>query len=82
VSAPVFDLAAVTETTDIVIDGHVLWVRPGRTESGRYWQLLTGADLRVGMVVERDGALEAAFELAGPVDVVRRIVAGLCGGAA
>lgn len=89
-SAPVVDLAEVTETTDLVVEGHTLWVRPGWTEDGRYWQLLTPNDVRLAMVVERRGVLVPVFEeqraVAGPsvsvTDVLRPIVTRLCGGAA
>lgn len=50
------DLAEVTKVADITVEGHPLWVRPGATEDGRYWQFLTPTDVRVGMVVERDGS--------------------------
>lgn len=76
-TAPVFDLAKVTKVTDIVVDGHTLWVRCGETESGRYWQFLTSSDMRVGMVVERDGALVPVFEPA-VMGAIRLIVTGLC----
>jgi len=72
-----FDLSEVTETTDVVIDGHTLWVRPGATANGRYWQLLTPSDVRVGMVIERGGALVAVFE-SPAMDVVRQLVIDLC----
>lgn len=73
-----FDLAEVTQTTDVVIDGHLLWVRPGSTtDGGRFWQFLTKSDVRVGMVVELDGALVASFEPKVP-EAERLIVTGLC----
>jgi hypothetical protein len=87
----VFDLAEITETTEVVIDGHTLWVRPGSTAGGRYWQLLTTSDVPVGMVVERcsrcDGAAVSQFEalvsvsggpLASATDAARLVLAELC----
>lgn len=78
-------LAEVTTTTDITVDGHTLWVRPGITKCGRYWQFLTSRDVRVAIVVEKDGALVAVFEPVAP-NAERLIVTGLCacglGGAA
>lgn len=76
-SATAVDLAEVTKTTDIVVDGHTLWVRPGFAGGGRFWQLLTPADVRVGMVVERDGAFVAVFEPT-VTGAIRLIVTGLC----
>jgi hypothetical protein len=49
---PYFDLSKVTDPTEVRIDGHDLIVRPGSTEGGRYWQLLTTDGVRVGMVAE------------------------------
>jgi hypothetical protein len=77
------DLAEVTTTADVKIDGHSLWVRPGRTAAGRFWQLLSVSDVPLGMVVERISADGVLFEAlvpsaAGPsvssVDAVRLIV--------
>jgi hypothetical protein len=60
VSAPLVDLSSVTEVADIVLDGEPLWVSPGLSEHGRYWALLTPADLRAGVVTEHaDGTADA-----------------------
>jgi hypothetical protein len=81
------DLTQITQTADVVIDGHALWVRPGATEAGRYWQFLAPNDVPVGMVVERSGALEPVFDAlvtipAGPsptvMDAAQLIIAQLC----
>ena len=76
-SAPTIDLAQLTKTTDCVVDGQVLWVRPGHTEAGRYWQFLTRTDVPLGMVVERDGVLLAVFN-ADSSDAACLFLAGLC----
>lgn len=82
-SALLLDLAEVTATAEVQLDGHELWVRPGCTCGGRYWQLLTTGDVPLGMVVERRSAAGTLFEAlvpasAGPsvssLDAVRLVV--------
>lgn len=89
-SAPLLDLAEVTETAEVQVDGHELWVRPGCTCGGRYWQLLTTGDVPLGMVVERESATGTAFEALVPasggpsvssLDAVRLVLACGQGGA-
>lgn len=70
-SAPLVDLAEVKVESELVIEGHLLWVTPGVTEGGRYWQLSTPNRVPVGMVAERllpaaDGTVLAVFEALGP----------------
>lgn len=84
-SAPLVDLAEVTGTVEVQVDGHELWVRPGCTCGGRYWQVLTTGDVPLGMVVERESADGVAFEALVPagspctssLDAVRLVLA--CG---
>lgn len=89
-STATLDLAQITGTADVVVDGHVLWVRSGVTCSGRYWQFLTRTDVPVGMVVERDGVLVAVFEPVKTIpenpklpvaDAARQFLASLCSAA-
>lgn len=83
-SAPLVDLAEVTGTVEVQVDGHELWVRPGCTCGGRYWQVLTTGDVPLGMVVERASSGGVLFEALVPsaggpsvssVDAVRLVVA-------
>jgi hypothetical protein len=83
VSAPLVDLTEVTKTAEVQVDGHELWVRPGCTCGGRYWQVLTTGDVPLGMVVERRTDAGPLFEALVPsaggpsvssVDAVRLVV--------
>jgi hypothetical protein len=59
--ATVADLAEVTGVADVVVDGALLWVSPGRTPIGRFWALFTPAHLLAGTVVELADGFDAAF---------------------
>lgn len=63
------DLAEVIVTAEVQIDGHELWVRPGCTCGGRYWQLLSTTDVPLGMVVERRTDAGSLFEALVPSSV-------------
>lgn len=79
----VLDLAEVTKTSDVEIDGHKLWVRPGQLPEGRFWQLLSTMDVPLGMVIEHPTAAGSWFEALVPsslgrsestLEAVRRVV--------
>jgi hypothetical protein len=58
-SAAADPLASVTGVGDIELDGELLWVCPGQLPTGRYWALMTRANLSVGVVAELGRKFEA-----------------------
>ncbi|MQS14478.1 hypothetical protein F7Q99_19970 [Streptomyces kaniharaensis] len=54
------DLTSVTGVADIVVDGERLWASSGVNGCGRFWALVTPADVRAGVVTEHaDGTADA-----------------------
>ncbi|MEV7770461.1 hypothetical protein [Kitasatospora sp. NPDC086791] len=59
----VTDLRTVSTETEIVVDGELLWVSPGRNEHGRYWALSTPSEVPAGVVTEAlDGSADAVVK--------------------